>query len=123
MHGATCSLNVAQLYPSFHGHEATRLSAEEAAAEAAASVNAAAVEASKKSAEALHKAQREADEAEERQGLQQLGPLHHHARRQPGVGSGWVVSRLPSGGGKGHCRTASSAPRWPHRSDAGRERS
>ena len=29
---------------------------------------------------------------------------HHHARRQFGVGSGWVVSRLPPGDGKGCCR-------------------
>ena len=66
---------VVQAQAALEEHEATRLSAEEAAAEAAASVTAAldrsqavessqwrAVEARKKSAEALHKAQRESDE-------------------------------------------------------------
>ena len=67
-----------------------------------------ALEASKKSAEALQKTQRASDEV-----LDNLLKIvqdfdmqvhHHHARRQLGVGSGWVVSRLPPGDGKGRCR-------------------
>ena len=96
--GLLAAKSIAVQAPAAHEeHEATRLSTEDAAAEAAASATAvldrqaAETSRSKTSAEALHKGKRESDEVLDNllkivEGLSRAGPQHRHAGGEPGFG-------------------------------------